>query len=133
MNGDPKPGEDTGFLRARLRSVGFALRGVATLIRTQPNARIHLVAMILVIVAGLALSVGAGEWALLAFAIGLVWTAEAANTALEALANRITTDIDPQIRRAKDIAAGSVLLASITASAIGFLVLGPRLWALLAR
>jgi diacylglycerol kinase (ATP) len=128
-----KPADEPGFLPARIRSVRFALRGIATLIRTQPNARIHLVATILVIVAGLALRVGAGEWALLACAIGIVWTAEAANTALEALANRVTTDVDPQIRRAKDIAAGSVLLGSITAAAIGLLVLGPRLWALIVR
>src|SRR5690242_10343385 len=111
MNGETKPGADSGFLRARLSSIRCAVRGIATLVRTQHNARIHLAATALVIVAGFVLRVSAGEWALLAFAIGIVWTAEAANTAIEALANRITTDPDPQIRRAKDIGAGSVLLA----------------------
>ena len=128
-----KPGDDPGLVRGWLRSVGFALRGIADMLRTQRNVRIHLAATVAVVITGFVLRISAGEWALLVFAIGSVWAAETANTALEILADRITTEIDPQIRRAKDIAAGSVLLASITAAVIGILILGPRVWALLAR
>jgi diacylglycerol kinase (ATP) len=67
------------------------------------------------------------------FAIGIVWIAEAVNTAIEALADRITRENDDAIRRAKDVAAGAVLLAAITAAIIGLLILGPHAWAFVRR
>ena len=103
------------------------------LVRTQANARIHLLATGLVIAAGFAFHVTRGEWTALAFAIGIVWTAEAVNTALEGLADRISREHDEAIRRAKDVAAGAVLLAAITAAVIGSLVLGPHAWAVVCR
>ena len=128
-----KPEPHTGFWRGRAKSFACALRGIAVLLRTQMNARIHLLATVLVISAGLAFRISRGEWVPLAFAIGIVWIAEAVNTALEALADRISREHDEAIRRAKDVAAGAVLLAAITAAVIGFLVLGPHLWALVRR
>jgi diacylglycerol kinase (ATP) len=121
----------SGFWRARFKSIACAARGIALLLRTQANVRIHLFATVAVIAMGLALRITRGEWALLAFAIGIVWIAEAANTALELLADRITREHDEPIRRAKDISAGAVLLASISAAVIGLLILGPHVWALL--
>ena len=106
------------------------MRGIVSLLRTQVNARIHLLATVVVIVAGFVLRIPHGEWVPLAFAIGIVWIAEAANTAIEFLADRITREHDEAIRRAKDVAAGAVLLAAITAAIIGVLVLGPHAWAL---
>lgn len=126
-----KPESQSGFWRARGRSFACAIRGVVLLVRTQANARIHLLATALVIAAGFAFHVTHGEWTALAFAIGIVWIAEGANTAIEILADRITRENDDSIRRAKDVASGAVLLAAITATAIGFIVLGPYVWALL--
>jgi len=126
-----KPEPHTGFWRGRGKSFACALRGIAVLLRTQVNARIHLLATVLVIAAGLVFHITRGEWVPLAFAIGIVWIAEALNTALEALADRISREHDEAIRRAKDLAAGAVLLAAITAAIIGLLVLGPHLWTLL--
>ena len=103
------------------------------LLRTQANARIHLLATVLVIAVGFAFHVTRGEWTAHALAIGIVWIAEAVNTALEALADRISREHDDSIRRAKDVAAGAVLLAAITAAAIGLLVLGPHVWAVVRR
>lgn len=114
-----------------MKSIACAARGIALLLRTQPNARIHLFAAVAVIAMGFVLRVTRGEWVLLAVAIGIVWIAEAANTAIEILADRITREQDESIGRAKDIAAGAVLLSAITAIVIGLLVLGPRLWAVL--
>lgn len=126
-----KPESQPGFWRARWKSFACAGRGVVLLLRTQVNARIHLHATVLVIIAGFAFRITRGEWCMLAFAIGIVWAAEAANTALELLADRITREYDEPIRRAKDIAAAGVLLAALTAAVIGILILGPHAWVLL--
>ena len=124
------PEPPSGFWRARWKSFACAARGIALLLRTQVNARIHLLATILTVAAGFAFRIARHEWALLAIAIGIVWIAEAANTALEFLADRITREHDDAIRHAKDVAAGAVLLATITAAVIGILVLGPHACAL---
>ena len=126
-----KPEPHSGFWRARWKSFACAARGFALLLRTQVNARIHLLATILVIAAGLAFRIARGEWALLAIAIAIVWIAEGANTALEFLADRITREHDDTIHKAKDIAAGAVLLAAIAAAVVGILILGPHVLALL--
>jgi diacylglycerol kinase len=124
------PPERQSFGRARLASFRYAWRGIVALIRTQGNARIHLAATVGVVAAGWALGVSRGEWALLALAAGLVWVAEAVNTAVEILADRVTTERDERIGRAKDLAAGAVLLAAIAAAIVGGVVFVPRLLAL---
>ncbi|MDX6765476.1 MAG: diacylglycerol kinase family protein [Candidatus Methylacidiphilales bacterium] len=101
-----------------LRSFPPAFRGITLLIRSQTNARVHLVATLVVIVAGIWQKASAVEWGLLSLAIGLVWTAEAFNTALEWLADRVTTEKDAKIRDLKDVAAAGVLLAAFTSLAI---------------
>ena len=125
-----KPESQPGLWRARWKSFACAGRGIVLVLRTQVNARIHLLAALLVIATGFAFRISRGEWCMLAFAIGIVWAAEAANTALEFLADRITREHDEAIRRAKDVAAGGVLLAALTAAIIGILILGPHAWAL---
>ena len=126
-----KPEPPPGFWRARGKSFACAGRGIALLLRSQVNARIHLLATILVVAAGFAFRIARSEWCMLAAAIGIVWIAEAANTALEFLADRVTREHDEAVRRAKDVAAGGVLLAAITAAIIGLFILGPHAWALL--
>ena len=128
-----KPEPLTGFWRGRGKSFACALRGIAVLLRTQMNARIHLLATVLVVAAGFVFRISRGEWVPLAFAIGIVWIAEAVNTSIEALADRITRENDDAIRRTKDVAAGAVLLAAITAAIIGLLILGPHAWAVVRR
>jgi diacylglycerol kinase (ATP) len=126
-----KPAEKCGFFRARLRSLADASRGVRFILRTQGNARVHLLATALVLAAGVFFRVTSGEWCLLALAMGLVWAAEGANTAIELLGDRITNERDESIGRAKDAAAGAVLLASVAAAATGLVIFGPRVWLLL--
>jgi diacylglycerol kinase len=119
------------WLRERAASLGFALRGVAAFAR-EPNARIQLAAALVVAALAAWLRVPRAEAALLALAIGLVLAAEALNSALEALADRVAPDHHELVARAKDVAAGAVLLAALTAAVAGLLVLGPRLLARLA-
>jgi len=111
----------------RLRSFRHAFRGAATLLKTQPNTRIHLVATLAVAGAGGYWRVSAIEWALLAGAAGMVWVAEALNTALEFLADEVSLERRERIKRAKDVAAFGVLAASAAAVVIGFAVFGPRI------
>jgi diacylglycerol kinase (ATP) len=125
------PPKRVSFWQARLRSFVYAWRGIVALVRTQGNARIHLAATVVVGVLGLVLKISGGEWCLLALACGLVWAAEGFNAALEVLADRVSTERDEKIGRAKDLGAGAVLLAAIAAAIVGGLVFGPRLLALL--
>jgi diacylglycerol kinase (ATP) len=120
-------------LRERAYSFRHAIRGILLVIRTQHNAWIHLVATIAVLIAGKLLDVTRAEWLALVFAIGLVWTAEALNTALEFLADEVSLERRERLGSAKDAGAGAVLLASITAAIIGLLVFVPHLLALAER
>lgn len=114
-------------LDARARSFGHALAGLRVMLATQHNAWLHALATLLVIAAGALCEVGRGEWLALILAITGVWVAEAFNTALEALADRVSPDFDPLVKRAKDVAAGAVLCAALGAAAVGAVVFVPRL------
>ena len=117
------------MLRSRLRAFRFAFEGLGYLVRTQPNARIHLAVTVAVVFLAAWLHVGREGWVWLVLAIGLVWAAEAFNTALEAVVDLTSPEKHPLAKAAKDVAAAGVLLAAFTAVAVGLLVLGPRLWA----
>jgi diacylglycerol kinase (ATP) len=103
---------------------------MASLLRSEHNAWIHLAATILAIVLGLAFGIGREEWVAIVLAIALVWTAEAVNTAIEALCDVVSPDHDPRIKRAKDVAAGAVLFSAFGALGVGLLVFLPRLLAM---
>ena len=120
-------------MRRWLRSFRCACAGFAYLLRTQPNARIHAVASALVVGLALSLSLGANDWCWLTVAMTMVWAAEAMNTAVECLADRISRESNSLIGHAKDVAAASVLCAAAGAVVIGLLVLGPPLWAALPK
>jgi len=113
--------------------MGFrhAFAGLHHVLSSQRNMRIHLAVMVVVIGVGLALGLSRWEWALLALTIGLVLAAEAFNTALEVGIDLASPEYHPLARRAKDASAGAVLLAALTAVAVGLLLLGPHLWRLL--
>lgn len=115
------------YLRGRLRSISFALQGVKWLVHTQPNARIHTVATVLVVFAGWYADVSLLEWALLLGAIGAVWTAEALNTAIEWAIDLISPGHHPLAGKAKDAAAAGVLIASVVSMGIGILVFYPHM------
>lgn len=118
-------------LRARIESFGPAFRGIATVLRTEHNARVHALATLGVIALGLGMGIERVEWLAIVLAIGLVWTAEALNTAIEALGDVVSTEHHPTMRDAKDAAAAGVLWAAIVALVVGLLVFGRRLIAAL--
>lgn len=116
-----------GFAARRWRSLCHAANGIARLVREEPHARIHLAATVLLGIAGVLAGVSPDGWRWLVVACALVWTAEALNTAVERLADRVCPTHDPAIGAAKDLAAGAVLLAAVAALAIGVSLLLPAL------
>jgi len=113
----------TGFLE----SVRCAVYGIVLLLKTQRNARIHAAATVAVVGFGAYLPLSAGQWNWLVLAIALVWIAEALNTAIEVLSDALVQGPDPAVGRAKDAAAGGVLVAAGHAVVVGVLVFGPHL------
>jgi diacylglycerol kinase (ATP) len=105
-----------------IESFNFAFEGIIHVLRTQRNMRIHFVIAGLVLVAALASGVDKIELIVLLLAIAFVLIAEMINTAVEAAVDVATTSFDPMAKLAKDITAGAVLIASVTALAVGYLV-----------
>ncbi len=114
------------------RTFGDAFRGIGSMFRTELNARIHLSSAIVVVAGGLALDLPRIEWMILVLTIASVLSLEAVNTAIETICDVVSPDHDEAIGRAKDVAAGAVLIAAIAAVVIAGLVFGRRLLALFA-
>ena len=112
----------------RIKSVGFAIEGIATFFKTQHNAWIHALAAIIVVFAGFVLNVNSNEWCLLTFAIALVIVAEMLNTAIEFLTDLVSPNHNQQAKKVKDVAAGAVLISSIAAVVIGLIVFLPKIF-----
>lgn len=105
-----------------IRSFGYAIEGFVTAVKTERNIKVMLVAGVLTVVAGLIAQLEMISWALIAICIGLVIFAELCNTAMEAIVDLATQELHPLAKRAKDIAAASVYVLSITAAIVGILV-----------
>ena len=114
----PAPGRAPSLLD----SFNYAFEGVIHVLRTQRNLRIHFLAAVLVFAGAIAVGVSRLQLIALVLAIAFVLVAEMLNTAIEGVIDVSTTSFDPNAKLAKDIAAGAVLIASITAVAVGYLV-----------
>jgi diacylglycerol kinase (ATP) len=105
-----------------LDSFNYAFEGIIHVLRTQRNLRIHFAIAIAVIVAAVLFGVGRLELISLLLAIAFVLVCEMVNSAIEGAIDVSTTSFDPNAKLAKDIAAGAVLISTITALAVGYLV-----------
>jgi len=105
-----------------LDSFNYAFEGIIHVLRTQRNLRLHFLAAILVFAAAIALGVARLQLIALVLAIAFVLVAEMLNTAIEGVIDVSTTSFDPNAKLAKDIAAGAVLIASVAALGVGYLV-----------
>lgn len=110
-----------------LRSFRFAGQGVVALFRYENNARFHALAGLVVVGVGFWLGLTSTEWAILLTQIGLIFMAEAINTAIEKLCDVVSPAHHPTIKAVKDIAAGAVLILAIVSVLVGLLILGPKL------
>ena len=113
-------------IKARIKSIKTAINGIMIVAKEEHNAWLHIIATLTIIIIASRLKITAIEGSLLIFAIGLVWTSEAFNSAIEALANEVSGAYSIGIKKTKDIAAGAVLISSLTALAIGLLILLPK-------
>lgn len=111
-------------------SFGFAFRGLFDAVRFERNMRIHTIAAALVIALAAWLRVPLTHWLALILAMTMVFSAEMFNRAMEAAVDLATDDWKPLAKTAKDVAAGSVLVAAMGAAAVGLLIFLPRLMGL---
>lgn len=113
--------------KKRILSFKYAFEGMLTALKEEPNLKFHFLAAILVLSAGWFFQISRIEWIAVIFAIGLVISVELTNTAIETVVDSFTTAMHPAAKKAKDIAAGAVLLVSLTALAIGVIIFLPYL------
>ncbi len=112
----------------RMKAFGYAISGLAYVFRTQHAMWFHTLTAAGVVLTGIYLQVSVNDWRWLALAITLVWTAEAMNTAVESVCDALHPDHNPIIGIAKDVAAGSVLVAAMGAAVIGTLTFWPYIF-----
>jgi diacylglycerol kinase (ATP) len=110
-----------------MQRVNLAIEGVIYAVKTQRHMRYHLFAALAALILGLVLNISRNEFILLCMAIVLVLVTEMLNTAIETTVDMISTEYHPLAKTAKDIAAGVVLIASIGALTLGYLILYPAL------
>jgi diacylglycerol kinase (ATP) len=111
----------------RIRSFRHAIDGIALMLRSQHNAWLHAVASVTVLISGIICHLSARGFCWLVIAIMAVWTAEALNTALEFLADVASPEFHPLAKKAKDVAAGAVLISAGGSVVIALLVFGPHI------
>lgn len=110
-------------------SFRYAWEGLVYTIQCERNARIHLAVAGIVVVLGIWLGLSLVEWGLITVAIAFVFTGEMLNTVIEVVVDMVTPEYHPLAKRAKDVAAGAILLSAVAAVIIGLVILGPHLLA----
>ena len=115
------------FIKSRIPAFKNAFSGIWYVIRTQKNAWIHLIATIAAVSLGFCLKLDLIEWALIVFAVALVWSSEIINTSLETLFDILIDEPHPLVKIGKDVGAAAVLISSLAALIIGLLVFLPKL------
>lgn len=113
--------------KKQLRSFGYAWKGIRCCVGKEQNLSFHLIATVLVVIAGWQLDITRTEWAILLLCIGMVIAAELFNTAIEKLVDLVSPEQHPLAGQVKDIAAGAVLVCAATAAIIGLMVFVPYL------
>lgn len=120
------------MLKQMFKSIGIAFDGIIDLVKSENNAKIHLISTIVVIIVGFKLQFLAIEWLWISLAIAGVWVAELINTSIEKLTDLISPEQNPIAKKVKDYAAGAVLVMAIWAIFVFCLISFPHLWMWLA-
>ena len=118
--------QENGFVKGRIKSLKYAFKGLWLLLSTEHSIMVQTAIAILVTLLGWWLDISRTEWILQILAIGLVLVAESLNTAIEKICDFIHPDYDERIRFIKDISAGAVTFAAITAIITGFIIYLPK-------
>jgi diacylglycerol kinase len=112
---------------SRVESFRFAFKGLASLMKYEYNARIHLVAAIIAAIAGIVLRIDLSEWCFLVLVTGLVFLTELFNTSLEVLGDAVDSEWNERIKKAKDYSAGAVLISALISVIIGGIIFLPKI------
>lgn len=115
-------------IRSRVKSFRFAMDGIASFFYREHNAWVHFAATIAVLALTVWVKVEKTELLALVFAIGFVWVAEMLNTCIERIMDFVSIQQHPEVKFIKDLAAGAVLVAAITALVVGAVVFIPKLF-----
>lgn len=118
--------KDNSFFSGRLKSVSFAARGAVKLITTEHSVMVQFFIGILMTIIGFSLNISSTEWLFQTLSIGLVMSIEGLNTAVEKIADFIHPDYHERIGFIKDISAGAVFFAAVTAIVIGLIIYVPK-------
>ena len=114
--------------RARARSFRYAFAGMITLFRQEHNVRIHCVAAVCAVIAGCLCRISALKWCMVVGCIGAVLMAEAFNSAIEAVCDKVSPEYSVFIKKAKDVAAAAVLFVAIASVIIGCVIFVPAIY-----
>ncbi|HIW83677.1 MAG TPA: diacylglycerol kinase family protein [Candidatus Dorea gallistercoris] len=113
------------------KSFGYAFEGIYGCIRKERNMQIHCVAVVLVTTAGIWLGISRTEWCICLVLFGLILALEMVNTAIEAVTDLVSEEYHPLAKKAKDTAAGAVLVAAVAAAVVGVIIFLPKLMAVM--
>ena len=116
------------YLNQRIRSFSHAFNGLWILVKEEHHGRIHLLAAVIVIFTGFYVGLAHYDWLMVCLAIGLVFSFELINTAVESLGDVVSKDPHPLIKKAKDLSAAAVLVSAMAALVVGVLVFYKYLW-----
>lgn len=111
--------------RNNVLSFKYAMEGIWTALKEEPNLKFHFIIALVVVTLAVVLNVSEVEWLILILTMGLVVSLELTNTAIEELVNSFTENEHPAAKKAKDVAAGAVLVSSVTALIIGLFIFLP--------
>lgn len=114
-------------MKKRIQSFGHAFRGIRMVFGSEINMMIHLAVAALVVLFGIYLQISLIEWLVCILCFGLVISAEMFNTAIETFIDLVSPDHHPLAGKAKDIAAGAVLVSAIFAAIAGLIIFIPKL------
>lgn len=115
-------------MKQRIRSFGYAIRGIQLVFGSEANMKIHATIAVAVVVCGFAFSISITEWLLCLICFGLVMGLEMVNTAIENVVDLVSPDQHPLAGKAKDIAAGAVLIAAVFSAIAGLIIFVPKGW-----
>lgn len=113
--------------KKQLRSFGYAWKGIRCCVGKEQNLSFHLIATVVMVIAGFTFGISRTEWMIVLLCIGAVIAAELFNTAIEKLVDLVSPERHPIAGQVKDIAAGAVLVCAVAAAMVGLLIFTPYL------
>lgn len=115
-------------MKKQIRSFGYAFKGIKVVFGKEANMNIHLIMTTLVVICGFLFSISITEWMLCILCFGLVISLEMMNSAIENLVDLVSPNENKLAGKAKDIAAGAVLVAALCAAIVGLIIFVPKGW-----